>query len=205
VSYKYPSPGSPMFWLSLCCSFFLAYYVVLLCVSASLSSVLWCPLRFTQKNPMFDSCLPPVVCRSTHVLLCFCVCLRTVVSNILSYQMALRSEFRVAMYVRYDFRIKRCSVRLYLQLFVGGFMSFLRYLCLFAYSGVQHILCCVLFFFYVSSSCVLCTQCNQLLWIVHSWLSILDCPFLIAHSWLSIRFSPTFIYSNALSLEHCSW
>ena len=26
-------------------------------------------------------------------------------------------------------------------------MSYLRYLCLFAYSGVQHILCCVLIFF----------------------------------------------------------
>ena len=29
--------------------------------------------------------------------------------------------------------------RLYLQLFVEGIMSFLRYLCLFAYSGCQHI------------------------------------------------------------------
>jgi len=38
------------------------------------------------------------------------------------------------------FLIKRCSVRLYLQLFVGELMSYLRYLCLFAYSGVQHIL-----------------------------------------------------------------
>jgi hypothetical protein len=55
-------------------------------------------------------------------------------------------------------------------------MSYLRFLCLFAYSGVQHILCCVclcivmanilccvivLFFF------VLCTQYCQVLWIVH--------------------------------------
>jgi hypothetical protein len=42
---------------------------------------------------------------------------------------------------------------LYLQLFVGGIMSYLRYLCLFPNSGVQHILCCafVLLFF------VLCT------------------------------------------------
>jgi hypothetical protein len=38
---------------------------------------------------------------------------------------------------------KRCSVRLYLQLFVGGIISYLRYLCLFGYSGVQHILCCI--------------------------------------------------------------
>jgi hypothetical protein len=45
--------------------------------------------------------------------------------------------------------LKRCSVHHYLQLFVGGLMSYLRYLCLFAYIGVQHILCCVfvLFFF----------------------------------------------------------
>jgi hypothetical protein len=31
----------------------------------------------------------------------------------------------------------RCSVRLYLQLFVGGLMSYLRFLCFFAHSGVQ--------------------------------------------------------------------
>ena len=96
----------------------------------------------------------------------------------------------------YDFRIKRCSVRLYLQLFV--------------YSGVQHIICCVVFvfvfcfvclclvscvpmlsvslvcpFFLVPSvfsnvyllclsfSCVLYTQCCQFLWFVHSCLSLL--------------------------------
>ena len=40
-----------------------------------------------------------------------------------------------------------CSDRLYL-LFVGGLMSHLRYLCLFVYSGVQQILCCVFFFFF---------------------------------------------------------
>ena len=41
--------------------------------------------------------------------------------------------------LHYDFRIK-CSVRLYLQLFVGGHMSYWAYLCLFAYNSVQHIL-----------------------------------------------------------------
>jgi hypothetical protein len=57
-------------------------------------------------------------------------------------------------------------VRLYLQLFVGGCMFYLHYLCLFAYSGVQLLLCCVfvLFFF------VLCTLCFQFLWIVFFWL-----------------------------------
>jgi hypothetical protein len=42
--------------------------------------------------------------------------------------------------------LKRYSVRLYLQLFVGGLMSYLRYLCLFVHSGIQHILCCVFVF-----------------------------------------------------------
>ena len=62
-----------------------------------------------------------------------------------------------------------CTVRLYLQLFVEGYMSCLLYLCLFAYSGVQHILCCVfvLFFF------VLCTLCCQFLRIIHFFY----CPF----------------------------
>jgi hypothetical protein len=56
-----------------------------------------------------------------------------------------------------------CLVRLYLQLFVGALMSYLRYLCLFVYSGFQHILCCVfaLFFF------VLCTLSCQFLCMVH--------------------------------------
>ena len=71
-------------------------------------------------------------------------------------------------------------------------MSYLRYLRLLVYSGVQHILCCVFVVFFLSScvpyvssfsglsiffycpsvfsnvylSCVLCTLCCQFLWIV---------------------------------------
>ena len=37
-----------------------------------------------------------------------------------------------------------------LQLFVGGLTSYLRYFCLLAYSGVQHILCCDFFYLYVA-------------------------------------------------------
>jgi len=57
------------------------------------------------------------------------------------------------------------SVRLqfFLQLFVAGFMSYLRFLCLFVYSGVLHILCCIFALFVF----VLCTLCCQFLWIVH--------------------------------------
>jgi hypothetical protein len=39
--------------------------------------------------------------------------------------------------------LKLCSVRLYLELFVGVPMSYLHYLYLFVYISVQHILCCV--------------------------------------------------------------
>jgi hypothetical protein len=51
-------------------------------------------------------------------------------SNILFCHMSLCSQFR------YDFRIKLCSVRFYLKLFVGGLIYYLLYLCLFAHSGV---------------------------------------------------------------------
>ena len=44
---------------------------------------------------------------------------------------------------------KRCSVRLDLQLFVGSFTSYLRYLCLLAHSDVQQILCYVFIFIFV--------------------------------------------------------
>jgi hypothetical protein len=77
-------------------------------------------------------------------------------------------------------------------------MSYLRYLCLFAYSGVQHILCCVAFLFCLSSSCVpyvaISLDCSFLLPLLYSLtfichvscvpyvvrfsgLSIFDCPF----------------------------
>ena len=63
---------------------------------------------------------------------------------------------------------KRCSIRLYFQLFVEGLISFLLYLCLFAHSGVQHILRCVF-------------RC-----LVYPMLPVsLDCPFLIASLVLS--------------------
>ena len=58
-----------------------------------------------------------------------------------------------------------------LRLFVGGLMAYLHYLCLFAYSGIQNILCCVV-----------CCLRLRLVTCVHNvasfcGLSILDCPF----------------------------
>jgi len=73
--------------------------------------------------------------------------------------------------------LKRCSVLLYLQLFVGGSISYLRYLCLLTYSGVQHILCCV-FCFVLSYLCL-----NSEKAIFLSMLPVsLECPFLIVPS-----------------------
>ena len=66
---------------------------------------------------------------------------------------------------------------IYLQLLVGGCMSYLRYLCLFAYSGVQHILCGV----FALSFFILCPMCRWLLWII---------------LFLSLRYSLTFMYMN---------
>ena len=62
--------------------------------------------------------------------------------QILSYQVSLRSAFQVVLSATISC-LKRRSIRLDLQLFVWERMSYLRYLCLFAYSGVQHILCFV--------------------------------------------------------------
>jgi hypothetical protein len=46
---------------------------------------------------------------------------------------------------------------------LGGLVSYLLHFCLFGYSGVQHILCCVFDLFVF----VLCTLYCQFLWIVH--------------------------------------
>jgi hypothetical protein len=74
------------------------------------------------------------VCRRAHVFLYFLCMSRYAMSNILSCHMSLCSQFR------YDFRIKLCSVRFYLKLFVGELIYYLLYLCLLAHSGVQQIL-----------------------------------------------------------------
>ena len=68
--------------------------------------------------------------------------------------------------VRYDFRIKTMfGSSLPPVVFLGGPMSYIRYLCLFACGGVKHIFRCVfaLCFF------VLCTLCCQFIWIFHFW------------------------------------
>jgi hypothetical protein len=78
---------------------------------------------------------------------------------LLSYYVPLRSEFRVVMSVALS-AYKRCSVRLYLQLSIGGgagLMSYLRYL----------------WFFFVYLCFVYCVPNVA----SYSGLFIFDCPF----------------------------
>ena len=51
--------------------------------------------------------------------------------------------------VCYDFRIIKMFGSSLPPVFVGGFMSNLRYLCLLRHSSVQHILCCVFALFVI--------------------------------------------------------
>ena len=94
-------------------------------------------------------------------------------------------------------------------------MSYLRYLCLFEYGGVQHILCCVFALFVF----VMCTQYCQFLWIVLFLLPLrysltfivypmlpvsLDCPFLIAPSVFSNVYCVHYVASfSGLSFFDC--
>ena len=66
-------------------------------------------------------------------------CCPSFLAFVLSYYVSLRSEFCVVMSITISAK-KRCSVRLDLQLFVGGLMSYLRYLWLFAYNDIQYLL-----------------------------------------------------------------
>ena len=81
--------------------------------------------------------------------------------------MSLRSEFRVVMSIT-NSASKQCSLRLYLQLFVGVLISFLHYLCLLriVVSNTYFVVC----LFRSSSSYVPHVA-------IFSGLPIVDCPF----------------------------
>ena len=87
---------------------------------------------------------PPVVCRRLLVLLTLFVfvCVQWCPAHIVLC-----------------FLFQLSFLHLHLQLFVGGFLSYLRYLCSFVHSGVQHILCCV--FCFSCHSCTFTSSCLQ--------------------------------------------
>jgi hypothetical protein len=103
---------------------------------------------------------------------------------------SLRSEFHVVMSVP-NSAYKHCSLCLYLQLSVGGPMSYLRYLCLLAHSGEQHIILC------------LCFVCPRLVFPVLPFS--LDCSFLIAPSVFSnVYLSPMYTISTSQIEQYLS-
>ena len=138
------------------------------------------------------------------VFFSFCV-----LFSLLSYYVSLRSELRIVMSATIS-AYTQCSIRLYLQFFVGGIMSYLRYLCL------RKVVCdtyCIVFLLSLSSSCVpnvatvsldcpflITLRCSlTFIYLVYQMLPVsLDCPFLITR-----RYSLTFIYSfSGLSISY---
>ena len=117
-------------------------------------------------------------CCSSFLLLLFFFCF-FVFFFALSYYVSSRSEFRVVMSYAISLKEKLCSVCLYLQLFVGGRMSYLPYLCLFVYM--------------LSNTYYVVVFCFIFLRLVYPMLAVsLDCPFLVAPS----------VFSNVYSNYH---
>jgi hypothetical protein len=117
-----------------------------------------------------------VVCQFVPGFMVESVLLIFLVLFAMLYYIYLYPEFRVKISVTIS-TLKRCSVRLYFQLF------YLHYLCLFVYSGVQHILLCV--FVFVLFVFVLCLVYPML-------LVTLDCPFVTAPLVFSSVYSSQF-------------
>ena len=110
---------------------------------------------------LFGSSLPPVVCSRAHVLLTLFVFVR------FFFTYSCLQQGSCLTYV-----ICVCLVRLYLQLFVVGLMSYLRYLCLFGSSlppvvcSRAHVLLTLFVFvrFFFTSSCL--QQCSCLTYVI---------------------------------------
>ena len=148
---------------------------------------------------MFCSSLPSVVCRRAHVLYTLCsvrLYLQLLVGGVMSYiryvlfvfTSRCLQEGTCLIYVmfcsslpplvcrRAHVLFTLCSVRLYLQLFVGGFMSYLRYvLFVFTSSCLQEGSCLIYVMFGSSLPPVVCQRAHVLysLFSVRMYLQLL--------------------------------
>ena len=131
---------------------------------------------------MFGSSLPPVVCRRAHVLFTLCsgrLYLQLFVGGLMSYLRYVRVVFTSSclqecsclIYVMFGSSLPPvvcrtalvlftlCSLRLYLQLIVGGLLSYLRYvLVVFTSSCLQEGSCLIYVMFGSSLSPVVCRR-----------------------------------------------
>ena len=135
---------------------------------------------------MFTSSLPPVVCRTAHVLFTLCslrLYLQLFVGGLLSYLRYVRFVFTSSclqegsclIYVMFASSLSPvvcrrahviftlCSLRLYLQLFVGGLLSYLCYVrFVFTSSCLQDGSCLIYVMFCSSLSPVVCRTAHVL-------------------------------------------
>ena len=135
---------------------------------------------------MFASSLSPVVCRTAHVLFTLCslrLYLQLFVGGLMSYFRYIRVVFTSSclqecsclIYVMFGSSLSPvvcrrvqvlftlCSGRLYLQLFVGGLMSYLRYVrVVFTSSCLQEGSCLIYVMFWSSLSPVVCRRVQVL-------------------------------------------
>ena len=92
------------------------------------------------------------------------------------------------------------SVRLYLQLFVGRLISYLRYSCMLAHSELQHILCFV-------CVCFVCIRLVYPMLSVFSGLFILNCLYSLTLRLLKIikvllHYSTIYFFCHNLGSHH---
>ena len=129
--------------------FMLFVFVWFICISSCLQEVSCLILCYLC---LFGSSLPPVVCRRSHVLFMLFVFAWFV------FTYSCLQEVSYLIYV-----ISVCLVHLYLQLFVGGLMSYLCYLCLFG-SSLPPVVCRkshILFMLFVFVWFVFTSSCLQ--------------------------------------------
>jgi hypothetical protein len=124
---------------------------------------------------MLGSSLPPVVCRRTHVLFTYviCVCLRTVLSNTYCFVLCFCFVLLRLVYPMLPVSLD-CHFLIAPSVFSNVYLSV---------SLDCHFLNASSVFSNVYLFCVLCTLCCQFLWIVTSvfsnvYLVSLDCHFL---------------------------
>ena len=120
---------------------------------------------------MFDSSLPPVFCRRPHVLLCFLcvyVCIKWCPTFCPIKCFYILSSVLWCL-LRFPHKNNVCFVFTSSSLLEGSCLIYVIYVYLHIVVSNTY---CVVVLFCLSSSCVLCTQCCQFFWIVHSWLPL---------------------------------
>jgi hypothetical protein len=98
----------------------------------------WCPIRSRNFLPLASA---PGFLLGSVLLICLGLCCPIMRLYVLSSVLDARYDFHIKTMFGSSLPPVVCRNR--------GLMSYLRYLCLFAYSGVQHIILCLCLFSFV--------------------------------------------------------